>query len=213
MIKELEQWLCVIPARLASTRLTEKALADLGGKPMVVRVYERTQKLRDLGAEVVVATDSDRILDVCRKEGVPAILTKSSHQSGSDRCHEVAAKSDRSLILNIQGDEPFVDISDLLKLTEMMMRRPFIGMGTIAVEMQDESLFLDPNTVKVVVSNDQRALYFSRAAIPYCKPGSRNLAGQGSTADSFPPFLAHVGVYAFRRDALSDFVKLPKSEV
>lgn len=209
MTENLDQWLCVIPSRLGSSRLHEKALADLGGKPLVVRVYERTKRLRDLGAEVVVATDSDRIAAVCRSANVPVIMTSEKHQSGSDRCHEVASKSSRPLILNIQGDEPFVNVDDLLRLIGLMMRRPFIGMGTLAVELTDENMFLDPNIVKVVVSADQRALYFSRAPIPYRKPPT---SADGSTTRS-SVFHAHVGVYAFRRDALADFVRFQKSEL
>lgn len=206
MTDKLDQWLCVIPARLGSTRLKEKALADLGGKPLVVRVYERTAPLRTLGAEVVVATDDERIIAACKAHHVPAVMTSVSHQSGSDRCFEVASKSQRPWVLNIQGDEPFFEVADLLKLTELMMRRPFVGMGTLAVAMSDETLFQDPNIVKVVVSEDQRALYFSRAPIPYHK-------GHGGGTASRVSFHAHVGIYAFRREALGDFIRFPKSKL
>ena len=206
----LTEWLCVIPSRLGSTRMAEKALADLGGKPLVVRVYERTKTLRDKGAEVLVATDSDRIMEVCRTHGVPSVMTLASHQSGSDRCYEVAAKSPRPYVLNVQGDEPFVVVEDLLSLIGLMQRRPFIGMGTLAVELSDLDLFRDPNTVKVVATSDQRALYFSRSAIPHIR------MAESSGRDTHKiqvPFMAHVGVYAFRKEALKEFVNLPKSSL
>ena len=200
MSNELSDWLIVIPSRLGSTRLPEKSLADLGGKPLVVRVYDRTRALRDLGAKVIVATDSDRILSVCREHKVPAEMTSLEHQSGSDRCAEVAGRHSADFIMNVQGDEPFIDGEDLLRLARLLTRRPFVGMGTLAAPLRDPKLFHDSNVVKVVLTRDQRALYFSRSPIPWSKEDAAE-------------FWGHVGIYAFRRDALQDFIKFPRSDL
>ena len=113
-------WLIVIPARLKSTRLPEKPLQDLAGKPLIVRVYERLKPLVALGAEIVVATDSEKVQEVCSNANVPCTLTSESHESGTDRVFEVSQAKPQEYILNVQGDEPFVNIQDLERLAQRM---------------------------------------------------------------------------------------------
>jgi 3-deoxy-manno-octulosonate cytidylyltransferase (CMP-KDO synthetase) len=200
-IAHLNRWLVVIPSRLGSTRLPEKALCDLGGKPLIVRVYETTSKLRELGAHVVVATDHEKIIAMCEKHHIPCQMTSSSHQSGSDRCAEVASKSDKEFIMNVQGDEPFLKSDELVALATMLERRPDIPMGTLVAPSSEESLYHDPNAVKTVISKDDTAIYFSRSSIPYYQ----------NTESDLKTFWFHVGVYAFKRQALLDFVKTPRT--
>ncbi len=191
-------WLIVVPARLQSTRLPEKPLADLGGKPLVVRVYERLKPLAKLGAEIVVATDAAAVLKVCEAHGVPSILTSVEHKSGTDRCAEVAMRYARSHILNVQGDEPFVDLGDLETLIKMMPRQE-ASIGTLVHRNESQADFENPNCVKVIRDEKGQALYFSRAPIPYARAPAR-----------FEFFWQHLGVYAFHRDALLRFCSLPQ---
>lgn len=196
-----ENWLVIIPARLQSTRLPEKPLADLAGKPLIVRVYERILPLRQLGAQIVVATDSLRIAEVCQSQQIPVEMTSESHQSGTDRCAEVARKFKAPYILNVQGDEPFVDISDLQTLAAQMVANSG-QMGTMKHWNSGASAFHDPNCVKVVVDAADRALYFSRASIPYYRD-----------QNAFAGFWQHVGVYAFAAQTLEKFCTLPRHDL
>jgi 3-deoxy-manno-octulosonate cytidylyltransferase (CMP-KDO synthetase) len=176
--------LAVIPARFASTRFPGKPLADLGGRPMIQHVYERTARARGLDA-VVVATDDARIYDAVRAFGGVAAMTSSAHRTGTDRVAEVARAreyADAELVLNIQGDEPFVDSQSIEALLGAL-RAPGGPRFATLCERLDESDRARPNVVKVVTSLAGEALYFSRAA----------LSG---------PAHRHVGFYGFRRDAL-----------
>lgn len=191
------QWLIVIPARLQSSRLPEKPLQDLCGKALIVRVYERLQSLKDLGAQIVVATDSHKILDVCKKENIEAMMTDEKHQSGTDRVHELSQSFDHSYILNVQGDEPFVNLEDLERLTQLMESQNHDGMGTLIYKNRDLEEFQNPNVVKAVIGEHNRALYFSRAPIPYHRE------------QEFTSFWQHIGIYAYSKNALEAFCKLP----
>lgn len=197
-----DQWLIVIPARLKSTRLPEKPLADLAGKPLVIRVHERLLPLAQQGAEVVVATDSEKIIAVCEKAGVRAVMTREDHVSGTARCHEVAETlRQRTFVMNVQGDEPFVNTDDLSRLKDAMQGAGSPPMGTLVYENHEEKEFQNPNCVKALRDRSGKAIYFSRAPIPYHR------------GEPFKSFLQHVGVYAFRREALTQFCQWPASRL
>lgn len=191
-----DQWLIVIPARLQSTRLPEKPLQDLAGKPLIIRVQEQLQKLKHMGATIVVATDSDKVLAVCKSHGVHGVLTSVEHQSGTDRVHEVSQGYPHRYILNVQGDEPFVDIDDLDRLAEAMEVKNDIGMGTLVYSNQNQGDFENPNVVKAIISEDKKALYFSRSPIPFHRD------------NAFQKFWQHQGIYAYTRKTLDAFCKL-----
>lgn len=192
-------WLVVVPARLHSTRLFEKPLQDLAGKPLVVRVVENLSPLEDFGAEVVVATDSDKIAQVCQKYQIKAELTSPNHPSGTDRCWELAQKRNKGFILNVQGDEPFIPVSDLKKLMSTFGAEPQWAIGTMAHQVHDSESMKNPAVVKVIRSG-ARAIYFTRAPAPW----DRDNPEKGD-------YWQHVGVYAFRRKSLEDFCRLPPS--
>jgi len=191
----------IIPARLSSTRLPEKALQDLGGAPLVVRVLERVRGAAGL-REVLVATDSDRIAAAVRGAGCRAILTRADHETGLDRVAEAAralqaegALSARDVVLDIQGDEPFVSVPGI-GATVGLFADPEVRMATVAAPFPKGEDPADPNRVKVVVDRAGRALYFSRSLIPH-----------GEAAGAEP--LLHVGLYAFRYDTLIELAGLP----
>lgn len=191
----------IIPARLQSTRLPEKPLQDLGGAPLVARVLERVREAASIG-EAWVATDSERIAAAVRSAGGRALLTRADHPSGLDRVAEAArllegtAPSDPdSVVLNVQGDEPFVSPAGLDHLVRLF-ERPEVRMGTLAAPFAAGEDPGDPNRVKVVTDRAGRALYFSRSPIPHgSEPGH-------------PPLL-HVGVYGYRRATLFELAALP----
>jgi 3-deoxy-manno-octulosonate cytidylyltransferase (CMP-KDO synthetase) len=191
-------WLILVPARLQSTRLPEKPLANLMGKPLIVRVVENLAPLIKLGAKVLVATDSLRIMEACKKEGIDAAMTRTDHGSGTDRCAEVATHYPHKYILNVQGDEPFADTRSLLNLMNRFENSNY-DIGTLAVERTNSPDLANPNIVKLVKNKEGRALYFSRSPIPYYR-------------DSEPiSWWQHQGVYAYRRESLQKFVSLPPS--
>ncbi len=191
-------WLIIIPARLSATRLPRKPLADLGGKPLVVRVFERLEGIQRQGAEVLVATDAKEVMDACAAHGVPSQLTRADHPSGTDRCAEIAQKRSQKFILNVQGDEPFVHLEDLEALAQKMSRHQG-KMGTLIHRNTKQSDYENPNCVKAVIDQEGRALYFSRSPIPYCRAPAR-----------FDFFWQHLGIYAFARQTLLDFCALPQ---
>ena len=193
----------IIPARLQSTRLHEKALQDLGGAPLIVRVWERVRGARAL-RDTWVATDSPRIADAVAAAGGQALLTSSDHASGLDRVAEAArilsdapSADPQAVFVNVQGDEPFLSpegIDDLVRLFE----RPEVRVGTLASPIANPRDVEDPTRVKVVLDRDRRALYFSRAPIP---------SGYGPAVAP----LLHVGIYAYRRETLLDLAATPPS--
>ncbi len=203
---DLNDWLIVIPARLASARLHQKPLQDLGGKPLIVRVYENIQSLKSFGADIVVGADHELTQKVCLQYGVPCIMTKSSHPSGTDRCAEVAAsRPGKRYVLNVQGDEPFVEVNDLRDLMELMVsRNP--KMATLGFTSSDWDAYHDPNAVKIALGQDKRAIYFSRAPIPFDRDAHQT--GPRSTT-----FTQHVGVYAFSKESLVEFCRLEPSSL
>lgn len=195
----------LIPARLASTRLPDKPLADIGGAPMVVRVAQRAALS---GAEsVVVAADDRSIMDACAAHGVQALLTRSDHASGSDRLAEACTLlglADDALVVNVQGDEPLIEPTLVRATAELLQRRPDCAMSTAAHAIVSVADFVNPNVVKVVLDAAGRALYFSRAPLPWWRDGFA--AGISALPD--PPPLRHVGLYAYRAGFLRRFPAL-----
>lgn len=187
----------VIPARFSSIRLPGKALVEIEGVPMVVRVWRQTARARVL-SRVVVATDDERIERAVTAAGGEAMMTSPAHQSGTDRIAEVAAKMSADVYLNVQGDLPFIDPADLDALAAPMRADAGIAMATLATPIFDASEWHNPNVVKVVCDGRGDALYFSRAPIPWPRDGAT------------PPAQArrHIGVYAYRRDFLLRFARL-----
>lgn len=201
MLPNVSPWLIVIPARLHSTRLPHKPLQNLGGIPLVVRVYQNLLPLVHNDTVAIVATDAEEVVKVCRTYQIPVRLTSTKHESGTDRCAEVAGDFPHPYVLNVQGDEPFVNIDDLRALMHSVEADPRIDLGTLAYICNDAKLADDPNAVKAVRAQDGRAIYFSRASVPFDRD-----AGRGQQ-----PFWLHMGIYALRRERLLEFVTLPPS--
>ncbi|MCA6217474.1 3-deoxy-manno-octulosonate cytidylyltransferase [Ideonella sp. B7] len=199
----------LIPARLSSSRLPSKPLADLGGKPMVVRVAERA--LQSGARRVVVATDAETIQQACTAHGVTAILTRHDHQSGSDRlaeaCTQLGLDGD-AIVVNVQGDEPLIDPTLIRACAEQLIQHPDCVTATAAHAIHSEAELRNPNVVKVVLDRRGRALYFSRAPIPWWRDGSSG--GHPSLTSSCPP-LRHIGIYAYRAGYLRGFPGLEAS--
>jgi 3-deoxy-manno-octulosonate cytidylyltransferase (CMP-KDO synthetase) len=195
----------LIPARLKSTRLPDKPLADIHGAPMVVRVAQ--QAARSRAARVVVAGDDARIVEACRNHGVQALLTRVDHVSGSDRlaeaCEQLALDGD-AIVVNVQGDEPLIGREMIDRCAELLHERGDCVMSTVAHAIDDPAEYANPNVVKVVCDAAGRALYFSRASIPHWR--DRPDAAALSTS---PPPLRHVGLYAYRAAFLRRFPSLP----
>ncbi|MEA1956461.1 MAG: 3-deoxy-manno-octulosonate cytidylyltransferase [Campylobacterota bacterium] len=187
----------IIPARLASTRFPKKVLADIGGLPMVVRTAKRVQHLD----EVVVAADDEKIISICKEHGIDAMLTSTTHKSGTDRineCANILNLDDDELVINVQADEPFIEpevVQNLITRLKSLQEKkePFI-MGSCFNAINAESA-KDPNLVKVVLDANNNAIYFSRSLIPY---------NQGGGAKYF----GHIGIYGFTKKSLKEFCNL-----
>lgn len=198
----------IIPARLASTRLPGKPLADIHGQPMIRRVYERVRQARRV-ERVVVATDDERIAAVVRGFGGEALMTSSAHASGTDRLAEAAQHVDAGVILNVQGDEPLVDPAALDALAAAMQADPGIEMGTLAVPLVDVEDMLAGAVVKVVLDARGDALYFSRSPIPCVRVQPWNARAAAAAAVGRGLARRHLGVYAYRRELLLRFAAWP----
>lgn len=186
----------VIPARYASTRLPGKPLADIAGKPMVVRVAEAAQ--RSGAAEVIVATDDARVRDAVAAHGHAVTLTRADHPSGTDRIAEVARLfgwSDDAIVVNLQGDEPLIDPAGVAAVARALENDGAAAMATAAHAITDLAEFMNPNVVKVVTAASGRALYFSRAPIPWHRDG---LANQPQNLPTDFGARRHIGLYAYR---------------
>ncbi|MGQ0712405.1 MAG: 3-deoxy-manno-octulosonate cytidylyltransferase [Gemmatimonadaceae bacterium] len=194
--------LAVIPARLGATRLPRKPLRLLGGVPLVVRVWERLTALA-IADRVVVATDTDEVARVARDAGAECVVTDASHPSGTDRVAEVARRPEftsYNVIVNVQGDEPFLPADAMRGAVDVVTTGAF-PLGTAAVPA-GSAILATPDVVKVVRADDGRALYFSRAGIPFLRD-----AANRATHDAL--VLQHLGIYAYTRDALARWVALP----
>ncbi|MBK7900757.1 MAG: 3-deoxy-manno-octulosonate cytidylyltransferase [Azonexus sp.] len=197
----------VIPARYASTRLPGKPLLDLGGRPMVVRVAERAQQS---GAdEVLVATDHPEVERAARMYGLPVVMTRAEHPSGTDRLAEVAALrgwDGETLVVNVQGDEPLIEPA-IIARTAGQLAATGAAIATVAHPILDAADFFNPNVVKVVCRQDGDAAYFSRAPIPYARDHFAREGG-GETLPQELPALRHVGLYAYRASFLHAYAGL-----
>ncbi len=197
--------LCVIPSRIGSTRLPRKPLRMIQGKPMIQWVYERASKC-DLITKTLVATDSKEIAEVIEKNGGEAVLTdQQSFNTGTDRVAAVAAQyPEMDVVINLQGDEPFIQPKILKELVACYLNGENPVMSTVAFALEPR-YYIDPNVVKVIVDRDHFALYFSRSPIPY-------LRVEGQPLSAFPVY-HHMGLYAFRRDFLLEFTKMVPSRL
>lgn len=196
----------VVPARLGSERLARKPLQLLGGRPLIEVVWRRVAAFNAVD-ELIVATDSEEIAQVCRSAGASVELTSPSHRSGTERVAEVAQRHPEfDVVVNIQGDEPFVTDTHIRASAQLVLDGWEIG--TPATPILELAAWRDPAVVKVVRGDDGRALYFSRAPIPYQRDGDPSAAALQS-----PAFLRHIGVYAYARDTLLRYVRLPESEL
>lgn len=195
----------VIPARYGSTRLPAKVLADLKGKPMVQRVYERAKRAQRLD-RVIVATDDERIVTVVRSFGGEAVMTSPDISSGTDRVAAVAESVEGDIFVNIQGDEPLMAPEMIDEGVAVVANNPGVVVGTL-IRMLDRSEDLtNPAVVKVVVDANGEALYFSRSPIPHLRDEPNIAAWPGHA-----PYFKHIGLYVFRKDFLKIFTKLPAS--
>jgi 3-deoxy-manno-octulosonate cytidylyltransferase (CMP-KDO synthetase) len=188
--------IAVIPARLASTRLSRKMLRDIEGTPLLGRVYAGVCA-SPLLADVVIATDSEEILEACQRHGWNARMTSAQHKSGTDRVHEIAQVIPADVYLNIQGDEPLTRAEHIASLIGVMQDAQ-VQVGTLKTPAAAIDI-PNPNAVKVVTDREGRALYFSRATIPHDRD------------QSSPQYYKHLGFYAYRKPALDRFVALPES--
>lgn len=198
--KVIPDFLVVIPARLGSTRLPRKPLADIGGKPMVVRVAERAQQ--SLAQSVVVATDSAEIQAICDEHRIECLLTSADHPTGTDRIAEVAQLLKlpaNALVVNVQGDEPLIPPELINQVAQTLADNPQCAISTVAVSITDHAEITNPNVVKVVLNRAGEALYFSRASIPFVRD---------TQSIQKTEHLRHLGIYAYRADFLQAYTRL-----
>ncbi len=187
--------ICIIPARYASTRLPGKPLADVAGKPLVVRVYEQAVKAK-IPTEFIVAVDNKQIYDAVLKAGGKAVMTRSDHLTGTDRLAEAALNyPDADVIINIQGDEPLIDPELIDRLGNLFIDDSSLNMATVKTLMLDKEKN-EPGNVKVITDQNDYAIYFSRSLIPY----PRN--------DSGVKIYKHIGIYAYKREFLLKYAKM-----
>lgn len=201
---DLQSWLIIIPARLESSRLAEKPLQDLKGKPLVVRVAENLSPLAAAGAKILVATDAEKVRKVCAEHHLDVVLTSTLHQSGTDRCFEASQICGGTFqyVMNVQGDEPFINPDDLKGLAEYFEHCSH-PMGTMVHRNESKERFNDANCVKAVLGENQQAIFFSRSPVPY----QRDQMGWPGH------FWQHVGVYVFKKERLKEFCSLKKTEL
>jgi 3-deoxy-manno-octulosonate cytidylyltransferase (CMP-KDO synthetase) len=190
--------IAVIPARLASTRLPRKMLREVGGTPLIGVVYEAVRS-SPLLADVIVATDSEEILRACHQHHWKAEMTSPAHRSGTERVHEVSERESAEIYINVQGDEPLTRREHIASLLRIM-ENPRAQVGTLMTPAAEIDI-ANPNAVKVVTDLDGRALYFSRATIPFDRDGAQ------------PRYFKHLGLYAYRKSAIDKFVTLPESSL
>jgi len=198
----------VIPSRFGSSRLPGKPLLDINGKPMVWHVYQRALETNIGAQNIVVATDHQGIFDVCNEFGIQVVMTREDHESGTDRLAEVAETmgwADDELVVNLQGDEPLIPPALIALTAKTLSDSPLAGMATLGCPINDEADIHDANSVKLVADYSGRALYFSRAAIPFARDGFEASAIQGVNS----PWLRHIGMYAYRVATLKQLTVLP----
>ena len=200
----------LIPARLASTRLPNKPLADIAGVPMVVRVAQRVARGLTQPARIVVAADDASIVQACERFGMEAVLTRVDHASGSDRLAEACdllGLADEAIVVNVQGDEPLIDPGLVQAVADLLVSQPAASMGTAAHAIGNVDEFKNPNVVKVVLNAAGMALYFSRAPIAWWRDGF----AEGIAALPQPAPLRHIGIYSYRAGFLRCFPTLAQA--
>jgi len=205
----LTDFCVLIPARLASTRLPDKPLADIAGLPMVVRVAQRAAQSH--ATRVVVAADDARIVQACAAHGVEALLTRRDHPSGSDRLAEACAQlglADDVIVVNVQGDEPLIEPALIDAVADTLAARPDAAMSTAVHAIDSPADFASPHVVKAVLDAQGNALYFSRAPVPWWRDG---FAVRGVDALPSPAPLRHIGIYGYRAGFVRQFPSLPPS--
>ena len=188
----------VIPARYESTRLPGKVLAKDTGKFLVQHTYERAKKAKCV-QKVIIATDSQKVVDACNLFGAECVMTSPDHQSGTDRIAEAVANIDADIIINLQADEPEIDPDCIDELAGLLKDNPDADMATLVAPFEDVAQIADPNVVKCITDSNGRAIYFSRSVIPY----SRDDAGIGNK----DMYLRHLGIYAYRKDFILTITK------
>jgi len=194
----------VIPARLGSTRLAQKVLLDICGKPMIQHVWESAKKTKMLD-DVIIATDDEKVADVAKRFKAKVVLTSIDHNSGTDRVIEVVNPLDVKVVVNIQGDEPLIHPSMINALVLALLDNPDLVMATLAKKITDENDIHDPNIVKVALDKYDFALYFSRSAIPYNREPKAGFLTQSH--------YKHIGIYAYTKDFLFTFMNMPQSKL
>lgn len=206
----LPPFIVAIPARLASTRLPRKPLANIGGAPMIVRVAQQAQKSQ--AARVIVATDSDEVLDVCQQYHIEALKTRATHLTGTDRLSEVVEMlqlPDDAMLVNVQGDEPFIPPELINLVAKALHDSSSAAVATVGVPLSHEADIQNPNIVKIVHNHLGEALYFSRAPIPFLRdPGSAV-----NPAQRLVPCLRHIGLYAYQSHFLRAFTNLSPAPI
>jgi len=203
-------FIVVIPARLASTRLPRKPLADIGGAPMIVRVAQQAQKSQ--AARVIVATDSDEVLDICEHYHIEALKTSATHLTGTDRLSEVVEilqLPNDAMLVNVQGDEPFMPPGLINLVAKALDDSPSAAIATIGVPLRGEADIQNPNIVKIVHNHLGEALYFSRAAIPFLRDSGSSV----NPAQRLIPCLRHIGLYAYQSHFLRAFTSLSPAPI
>src|SRR5690606_851218 len=199
-------FIAVIPARASSTRLPDKPLIDIAGQPMVVRTAGQAAMSR--ASRVIVATDDARIQAAVLDHGYEAMLTRADHATGTDRLAELAERlrlAPDSIVVNVQGDEPLIDPEQINEVASLLARSPDAAIATCATPIRDSAVLFNPNAVKVVCTHNERALYFSRAPIPWARDA---LAGGSRILAPGLPALHHIGLYAYRAEFLKRYPAL-----
>jgi 3-deoxy-manno-octulosonate cytidylyltransferase (CMP-KDO synthetase) len=197
---KIPDFLVVIPARLGSSRLPRKPLADIGGKPMVIRVAERAKESN--AKKVVVATDSPEIQAVCNDHGIECLLTSADHPTGTDRIAQVAQLlklAGNTLVVNVQGDEPLIPAALINQVAQTLADHTQCAISTVAVPITEKAEIENPNVVKVVLNQANEAMYFSRSVIPFLRDAQVTQKTE---------YLRHLGIYAYRADVLQAYSKL-----
>jgi 3-deoxy-manno-octulosonate cytidylyltransferase (CMP-KDO synthetase) len=190
----------IIPTRYESKRFPGKALVKVGEKPLIHYVYQQAQEVRGAG-QVLVATDDERIKKAVEEFGGQVVMTSANHKCGTERVAEAAESLEAEIIINLQGDEPLIDPGSIEQVIAAMADNPTLPMATLKTRIVDEKDLRNPNVVKVVTDRDDFALYFSRSAIPH--------HGKSSGQHAYK----HIGVYAYRKDFLSQFARLEQTEL
>lgn len=201
----------IIPARYASTRLPGKPLADIAGLPMIQRVYQ--QAVKSQAERVIIATDDSRIADVAEGFGAEVCMTRASHESGTDRLQEVVsslALPDDHIVVNVQGDEPLIPPAVIDQVAAELAAQQQAGIATLVEPIDNIDTVFDPNAVKVITDNHGRAVYFSRAPVPWCRD---SFGQQNPSLPASATYLRHIGIYAYRVALLHQFVAWPASSL